>query len=89
MSQSHSTISTITEIIPEDKPDSQFLPSSPPPEYPATVEEKIEEADPVTADVVSVEKCFAEDSGIVDSIEQAAAALDVTLTEENDENSDR
>lgn len=89
MSQSHSTISTITEIIPEDKPDSHSLPSSPPPDYPATIEENTEEADPLTADVVSVEKCFAEDSGIVDNIEQAAAALDVTVTADNDENSDR
>ncbi|XP_018567229.1 RB1-inducible coiled-coil protein 1 isoform X2 [Anoplophora glabripennis] len=89
MSQSHSTISTITEIIPEDKTDSHSLPPSPTSEYPTILENKIEEADPLTADVVSVEKCFAEDSGIVDNIEQAAAALDVTLTTESNEGSDR
>ncbi|KAJ8968707.1 hypothetical protein NQ314_002162 [Rhamnusium bicolor] len=96
MSMSHSTISTITEIIPEDQTAPHSLPSSPTRQHPVIIEKSEEKEqsegfvheNPDVFGASCYEKHFAEDSGIVDNIEQATAALDETLTAENRDESE-
>lgn len=96
MSQSQ-TIGCTSEIISEATSGSRSLPSSPPRSHPVIIEK--DEVDAITSEQPevfnpasdqpeifnpeSVEHHFAEDSGIVENIEQAKAALDETILNES------
>lgn len=79
MSLSQSTISSSSEVLPEDKSSCQSLPTSPTRAHPVILENDELDGDIVQQPEENVERHFAEDSGIVTNIEQVVVAVDANI----------